>query len=142
MEQQSDLFSTEVKIDAGAKEHIRVLASWCMVIVVVAVSGYILNILELIMQPDEPAVTQSEGFSASFLAGQKSVAGTIITIMIGLAINYFLYRFASTVGNSITSLSQEKFSNSFRNLKIYFAITTIIMILFLLLLLIAALALL
>ncbi|MGZ8553313.1 MAG: hypothetical protein ACXWV8_07905 [Chitinophagaceae bacterium] len=142
MEQQSDLFSTEIKIDTTAKEHIRAIASWCMVIVVVAVSGYLLSVLELIMQPDEPVVTQSEGFSASFLAGQKSVAGTIITIMIGLAINYFLYRFASTVGNSITSLSQERFSNSVRNLKIYFAITTIIMILFLLLLLIAVLALL
>ncbi|MGZ8525521.1 MAG: hypothetical protein ACXWV1_13905 [Chitinophagaceae bacterium] len=142
MEQQSDLFSTEIKIDTAAKEHIRAIASWCMVIVVVAVSGYLLSVLELIIQPDEPVVTQSEGFSASFLAGQKSVAGTIITIMIGLAINYFLYRFASTVGNSITSLSQERFSNSVRNLKIYFAITTIIMILFLLLLLIAVLALL
>jgi hypothetical protein len=142
MEQQSDLFSNEIKIDSAAKEQIRAIASWCMVIVVVAVSGYILSILELFLQPDEPVITQSEGFSASFLAGQKSVAGTIITIMIGLAINYFLYRFASTVGTSIASLSQEKFSNSFRNLKIYFAITTIIMILFLLLLLIAALALL
>jgi hypothetical protein len=142
MEQQTDLFSSEIKIDGVAKEHIRSLASWAMVIVVVAVAGYILNILELIMQPNEPVVTQAEGFSVSFLAGQKSVTGTIITIMIGLAINYFLYRFASTAVSSINGLSQEKFSNSFRNLKIWFAITTIIMILFLLLLLIGVTALL
>jgi hypothetical protein len=113
-----------------------------MVIVVVAVAGYILNILELIMQPNEPVVTQAEGFTVSFLSGQKSVTGTVITIMIGLAINYFLYRFASTVVGSINGLSQEKFSNSFRNLRIWFAITTIIMILFLLLLLIGVVALL
>jgi hypothetical protein len=142
MEQQTDLFSSEIKIDGVAKEHIRSLASWAMVIVVVAVAGYILNILELIMQPNEPVVTQAEGFSVSFLSGQRSVTGTIITIMIGLAINYFLYRFASTAVGSINGLSQEKFSNSFRNLKIWFAITTIIMILFLLLLLIGVTALL
>jgi hypothetical protein len=142
MEQPTDLFSSEIKIDGVAKERIRSLASWAMVIVVVAVAGYILNILELIMQPNERVVTQAEGFSVSFLSGQKSVTGTIITIMIGLAINYFLYRFASTAVSSINGLSQEKFSNSFRNLKIWFAITTIIMILFLLLLLIGVTALL
>jgi len=142
MEQQSDLFASEIKIDAAAKEHIRGLASWAMVIVVVAVFGYVLNILELIMQPNEPVVTQAEGFSASFLSGQKSIGGTVITIMLGLAINYFLYRFASTAVASINGLSQEKFSNSFRNLRIWFAITTILMILFLLLLLIGILSLL
>lgn len=142
MEQQSDLFSSEIKIDGAAKDHIRSLASWAMIIVVVTAFGYVLNILELIIQPDEPVVTQAEGFSASFLSGQKSVGGTVITIMIGLAINYFLYRFASTVTGSINSLSQEKFSNSFRNLRIYFAITTVIMILLLLLLLIGVSALL
>ena len=140
MEQQNDLFSQEIKIDGTAKMHIRSLASWAMVIVVVTVFGYVLNILELIMNPGEPVVTQTEGFTASFLSGEKSVGGTIITIMIGLVINYFLYRFASTIVSSINGISQEKFSNSFRNLKIYFAITTILMILLLLILLIAILA--
>lgn len=136
MEQQNDLFSSDIKIDGTAKEHIRGLASWGMVIVVVAVVGYVLNIIELIIQPNEPLVTQSEGFSAGFFAGEKNVAGTVITIMIGLAINYFLYRFASTAGHSVNSLSPEKLAASFRNLKIWFAITTIIMGLVLLLLLI------
>lgn len=140
MEQQTDLFSSAIKIDGTAKMHIRSIASWAMVIVVATVFGYVLNILELIISPDEPVVTYSEGFTASFLSGEKSVGGTIVTIMIGLVINYFLYRFASGVTSSINGMSQEKFSNSFRNLKIYFAITTIIMILFLLILLIAVLA--
>ena len=140
MEQQTDLFSQEIKIEGTAKMHIRSIASWAMVIIVVTVFGYVLNILELIISPGEPAITQTEGFSVSLLSGEKSVAGTAITIMIGLVINYFLYRFASGVVSSINGLSQEKFSNSFRILKIYFAITTIIMILFLLILLIALLA--
>lgn len=142
MGQQNDLFPQGLKIDATAKEHIKNLALWAMVCVVVAVVGYILNILELIIQPDEPVVTQAEGFATSFLAGQKNVGGTVITIMVGLAINYFLYRFAINVNGAINSLSQEKFNNSFRNLRVYFAITTILMMLFLLLFLIGVSALL
>ena len=137
MKSQSDLFFSEIKIDETAKAYIHSLASWAMVIVVVAVVGYVLNILELVIESNEPAIIQSEGFTASFLAGEKNVAGTVITILIGLVINYFLYRFASTVVSSINGLDQEKFCSSFRNLRIYFAITTIIMLLFLLILLIA-----
>lgn len=113
-----------------------------MVCVVVAIAGYVLNILELIIQQDEPVVTQAEGFTTSFLGEQKNVAGTVITIMIGLAINYFLYRFAINVNAGVNSLSQEKFNNSFRNLRVYFAITTILLMLFLLLFLIGVSALL
>ena len=134
MESQSDLFSPEIKIDETAKAHINSLASWAMVIVVVAVIGYVLNILELVIGSNEPVVVQSEGFTTTFLTGGKNIAGTVITIMIGLLINYFLYRFASTVVSSINGLDQEKFCNSFRSLRIYFAITTIIMLLFLLIL--------
>ncbi|HKO79228.1 MAG TPA: hypothetical protein VJU78_02495 [Chitinophagaceae bacterium] len=140
MEQQTDLFSSAIKIDGTAKMHIRSIASWAMIIVVATVFGYVINILELIISPAEPIVTQSEGFTTTFLSGDKSVGGTVITIMIGLLINYFLYRFASGIVSSVNGMSQEKFSSSFRNLKIYFAITTIILILFLLILLIAVLA--
>ena len=143
METQPDLFSSELKIDATAKAHIRSLASWAMVVVAVTVLGYILNIAELVVAPGGAAMEmESEGFSASVLSGQKSVGGTIFAILIGLAINYFLFRFAGTVNSSIDGLNPEKFGKSFRNLKIYFAITSIFMMLFLLFIVIAVLALL
>lgn len=143
MDSHGDIFSSGLKIDATAKMHIRSLASWAMVIVVVTIVGYVLNIVELIVGPgSEPVSVQSEGFSAAILSGEKNVVGTVITILIGLAVNYFLYKFASTVSSSISGVSQEKFSNGFRNLKIYFAITSIFMILFLLIMLIGLVALL
>ena len=117
--------------------HIRGLASWAMVIVVVTVAGYVLNIVELIVgNRSEEAVVQSEGFTAKILSGQQDVAGTVITILIGLAVNFFLYRFARSVNAGVAALSAEKLAASFRNLKIYFAITSIFMMLILLLLLI------
>jgi hypothetical protein len=60
----------------------------------------------------------------------------VITILLGLVVNYFLYRFARSVTAGVEGLSAEKLSSSFRSLKIYFAITSIFMILVLLLLLI------
>ncbi len=143
MESQNDIFSSELKVDAAAKAHVRSLASWAMVVVATTVIGYLLNIAELVRGTgSEPLGLQQEGFSASILSGEKSVVGTIITILIGLAINYFLFRFASSVSNAVASSSPERFSQSFRNLKTYFAITSIFMMLFLLILLIAVVALL
>ncbi len=143
METQPDLFSSELKIDATAKTHIRSLASWAMIVVAVTVLGYVLNIAELIMSPGSSAIEmESEGFSASVLSGQKSTGGTIFAIVIGLTINYFLFRFAGMVNSSIDGLNTEKFGKSFRNLKIYFAITSIFMMLLLLFIVIAVLALL
>ncbi len=140
MEQQNDLFASAIKIEGTAKIHIRSIASWAMVVVVTTVLGYAFAIFDMVMHPVEPAATQAEGFSASILTGGQSVGWTIFTILVGLAINYLLYRFARGITSSINGMSQEKFSSSFRSLKLYFAITTIILILLVLLLLIAILA--
>ncbi len=139
MDTQQDIFSNELKIDAAARMQIRGLASWAMVIVVVTVVGYALNIIELVIgNNNTEALVQPEGFSAKILAGQQDVTGTVITILVGLTVNYFLYRFARLVNTGIAGMSAEKLGRSFRNLKIYFAITSIFMMLVLLLLLIVA----
>lgn len=143
MDPQSDIFSSGLKVDATAKEHIRGLASWAMLVVAATVLGYVLNIAGLIISGgNEPAGPQPEGFSGALLSGEKNVAGTIITVLIGLAVNYFLYRFASTVNGAATAANSEKFGSSFRHLRIYFAITSIFMMLFLLIMLIVVVALL
>ena len=47
MEQQnSELFSDEIKIDETGKNHILGLASWAMLIVIVSVLGYVLDLLD------------------------------------------------------------------------------------------------
>ena len=140
MEKQKDLFAPAITIDGTAKMHIRGIASWAMVIVVSTILVYVLSILDMVMHPAQPSATQAEGFTASILAQGQSTAGTIFTILVGLAVNYFLYRFARSITSSINGMSLEKFSSSFRSLKLYFAITTIILVLLLLLLLIAIVA--
>lgn len=136
MEEQSSLFSDELKIDDTAKSHIRGMASWAMIMVVVAVIGYVLSILQAIVGDKQEVLTQSEGFTSSILSSEKSMSGVIISILVGLFINYFLFRFATDANRSVNSMNQELFSKSIRNLKIYFAVLSILMILALLFVLI------
>jgi hypothetical protein len=136
---QSDLFKDEFHLDDTGKMHIASLASWAMVVVVTSVLGYIVNTFELFISKDE--YEQVEGFSSAFSYG-SSTGGSIFSIIIGLLINFFLYRFASQAKTAVGALNPEKLNNSFRNLKIYFVITSILMILVLLLVLLGMTALL
>jgi hypothetical protein len=130
---QTDLFRDEFHIDETGKMHIRSLASWAMVVVITSVLGYVASILELFTSKEEYAPV--EGFSSTFAFEGTNTGGSIFVIIIGLLINFFLYRFASQAKTAVGALNVEKLNNSFRNLKIYFVITSILMILVLLLLL-------
>lgn len=127
-EQDSNLFS-DVSIDETAKQHITGIASWAMVVVVTAVIGYLASVIGLFTGAGEDAPVQSEGFGAYFKLGSDSTAGVIFSVAIGLLINYFLYRFATLAKSSIGTQNQEGLTNGFRSLRIYFAITTVLMIL-------------
>jgi len=134
-EQDSNLFS-EVTIDETAKSNIAGIASWAMIIVVTAVIGYVLTVIGLFTKPSVVTV-QRDGFTSSMAMGGGEAVGTIITIIVGLVINYFLYKFATQSRISLATHSQEHLADSFRNLKIYFAITTVLMIIGLLIILLA-----
>ncbi len=140
LQQDSQVFP-DLRIDETAKRHIVTIASWAMLAVVTAVIGYVLSIVEVLTAGDEPAVRE-EGFNfgASLSLGKTSLFGAIVTICIGLLINYFLYTFASMARSLGKVPDQEKLTNSFRSLKIYFAILTVLLILMLLLVLLAVLA--
>jgi hypothetical protein len=136
MEQQDELVPDSVSIDTSAAEHIRSIASWAMIVVVTSVIGYVLSILELF----RPAVIdspQAEGFSVPVVGTSTSIVGTIFTILLGLTVNYFLYRFASGVKTGVNGMQMEQINQGFRSLKMYFTISTILMIIVLLFLLFA-----
>jgi hypothetical protein len=139
-EQDSNLFS-DVTIDETAKRNIAGIASWAMVIVVVAVIGYVLDIVGLFTK-EADVVEQSGGLRSALTMGGGDAVGVVIGIIVGVLINYFLYRFATLSRSSLSSHSQPELADSFRNLRIYFAITTVIMIIGLLFILLGMAALL
>lgn len=129
MEQpQTNLFSTELKIDEPAKSHIRSMASWIMVIVVVAVIGYALSVLSLFSSRDI-GVPRTEGFGSSLITDSNSPGQVLFSVIIGLLLNYFLFRFASGAKSALNGMNQAQMASSFRSLKIYFVITSILLIL-------------
>jgi small-conductance mechanosensitive channel len=138
MEQQdasSSLF--DLSIDETAKDHLRRICSWTMVIVITAVIGYVVAIIKAFMPKAQ--VIQSEGFGVSVGAGQN-LGSVIFGIIIGLLINYFLYQFANLTKKGVNGMSQTDLNAGFYNLKIYFVIISIMVIIALAIVLLAFLA--
>lgn len=113
-------------MDSIARQHIRSIASWATIIVTTTVVGYALSLIVSFLRKS-PAIQQSEGFDlTSRLGGGSETLTEIITILIGLFINFFLFRFATQAKAAIEGYNQEQLASGFRNLKIYFMITTIL----------------
>lgn len=130
MEQQSEsnLFNNLI-IDREARQHIQTMSTWATVVVIIAGIGYLFNILELV-SPSQPEVS-SEGFGAyvkMMTTGSAGVGMTIIGLVIGIVINYFLLKFSLEAKRAVMEINTPLLSSSFSNLKNYFLITTIYII--------------
>jgi len=138
MEQQDTSNSLfDLSIDETAKDHLRRICSWTMVIVITAVIGYVVAIIKALLPKAQ--VIQSEGFGVSVGAGQN-LGSVIFGIIIGLLINYFLYQFANLTKKGVNGMSQTDLNTGFYNLKIYFVIISIMVIIALAIVLLAFLA--
>ncbi|HEY2721361.1 MAG TPA: DUF5362 family protein [Chitinophagaceae bacterium] len=122
--QENSLF--DLYIDETSKEHLRKIATWAVVIVVCAIVGYIISIIKL-SQP-RPQILESEGFGVTRTVERGNVVGTIILILIGLLVNYFLFQFANFIRKGVNGMSQTDLNTGFTNLKIYFIIVGILVI--------------
>ena len=137
MEQNTDNSLFDLSIDETAKDHLRRICSWTLVIVITAVIGYVVAIIKAFMPKTQ--VVQSEGFGVSVGAGQN-LGSVIFGIIIGLLINYFLYQFANLTKRGVNGMSQTDLNTGFYNLKIYFVIISIMVIIALAIVLLAFLA--
>jgi len=126
MEQQDTSNSLfDLSIDETAKDHLRRICSWTLVIVITAVIGYVVAIIKAFMPKTQ--VVQSEGFGVSLSTGQ-GIGSVIFGIIIGLLINYFLYQFANLTKKGVNGMSQTDLNAGFYNLKIYFVIISVLVI--------------
>ena len=125
MEQNTDNSLFDLSIDETAKDHLRRICSWTLVIVITAVIGYVVAIIKAFMPKTQ--VVQSEGFGVSLSTGQ-GIGSVIFWIIIGLLINYFLYQFANLTKKGVNGMSQTDLNAGFYNLKIYFVIISVLVI--------------
>src|SRR5688572_10312580 len=139
-QQSADLFSTPIRIDDTARRTINSLAQWAMIVVTTAVIGYVVTIIQALTSSPVTETT-SEGFSTYMrLGASQGIGSALFGVIIGLLINYFLYRFSVQSRKSIAASDVDQLGGSFRNLKIYFIIITIFMIIISLFALIGVLA--
>ena len=122
-ENQTDLFAG-VSFDITAREHIRSMAGWIMTGVVVAILGYILSAVDLATHPAAGAETGN--FSMGLSGLELSVS--ILFILIGLVVNYFLYRFAVLARRGLKNQDQAQLNAGLHSLKLFFIITSVICI--------------
>jgi hypothetical protein len=125
MEQDVENSLFDLSIDETAKDHLRKICSWTMIIVIVAVIGYVVAIIKALMPKAQ--LVQSEGFGVSVSAGQ-GVGSVIFGVIIGLLINYFLYQFSNLTKKGVNGMSQTDLNAGFYNLKIYFVIISVLVI--------------
>jgi hypothetical protein len=128
--QESSLF--DFSIDETAKDHLRRISNWAMVTVVCAVIGYVVEIIKA-LQPAS-RIVQREGFGMDIVGG-SNLLGTILEIIIGLVVNYFLFQFANLTRKGVNGLSQGELNAGFYNLKIYFIIIGVFVIIVLMIVL-------
>ena len=125
MEQDTENSLFDLSIDETAKDHLRRICSWTMVIVITAVIGYVIAIIKALLPKTQ--VIQSEGFGISVNTGQ-TLGSAIFGIIIGLLLNYFLYQFANLTKKGVNVMNQTDLNTGFYNLKIYFVIISVLVI--------------
>jgi hypothetical protein len=123
----NDLFG-DLTFDHTARQYIRSIAGWAMVIVVVALISYAIALIQSFTTPEVAAV-RSEGFDFGLKTTRADKTWTIIPILFGLLLNFFLFRFATQAKTGVNGLNQAALNKSFNSLKIYFMITVILSIL-------------
>ena len=137
--QGHDIFTSGLKIDETAHRHITGIAQWTKIIVITAVIGYVLVLLGLFTGSREVVTSSNEGFSDYFRSGSQGVGGAIFGIILGLLLNYFLYMFSLQSRKTLMGTEPGLLGSSFRNLKIYFIMLTVLWIIgFLFLLVVSA----
>ena len=143
-EQQSPALS-ELQFDENAKSSVKTMATWAMVIVITSLVGYVLAIAKYFKQKNEmESVFNSEdlGGSSSMMrtVGTAGLFSTVISVLIGLLVTYFLYMFATKAKKGMEGLSEYDVNIGFTNFKNYFLVIGILVIIALVIFLFAMIA--
>lgn len=125
-ENQTHLFGN-ITFDQTARQYLRSIISWSMIIVTVSVIGYIISIIQTFFTT-KAAIPKEEGFGEYVSISSSDSVSVFISIVLGLTINYFLYRFASQSRAGMDGLDQNKLSKSFSSLKSYFIIMAVLFV--------------
>lgn len=130
---QGSIFN-DLEFDQVARQHIRTIAQWGMIIVILAVIGYAINLFQAFTANPYEQLAQQEGFGQLFQRFSGTNKGsTIFFVILGLLIHFFLFRFCTQAKRAVDLSDAASLGSSFASLKGYFMIQAIIVIILFLL---------
>lgn len=119
-----------ISFDASARGQLKQVALWAKICTLCAFIGYGIAMIVAIFGHKDYSLEAGEN---SFGAYARARSGTltiwtILTVLGGVIINYFLYRFAIAAERGVQSMDPLKVNEGFNNLRIYFKILGILLI--------------
>jgi hypothetical protein len=120
----------ELRLEDENRSQIQTIAKWAKIMAVCAFISYTTAIIVAIFGKETASISSfNDGnITASGFSRIGNIAGAFVIAIIGLAINYFLYRFAVDIGQSINTVDQFKLNSGLANLKTYFKILCILLL--------------
>jgi Family of unknown function (DUF5362) len=114
-----------ISFDEATRAQIKQAAVWAKVITLCAFAGYaVVLVVAIFGQPAYP--DDSEGVVT--LARTSSIIGIILSVGLGVLVNYFLYRFAVATAKGMDNMDNLKTNEGFNALRRYFKICGILII--------------
>jgi hypothetical protein len=114
--------------DMAGLDTLRQLALWAKIISVCAFIGYVFSLAGALFGHPKSSALLDDQSPALGVARTSNILGTFLIVIIGGAINYFLYRFAVGIDRGVRSMDTLKVNEGFNSLRIYFKILGIILI--------------
>ena len=131
-----------LSFDASGLDSLRQLSIWAKIISICAFIGFGFSLASAFFGHPQGTQYLDENSPAVSAARTSGILTAIVTVIITGAINYFLYRFAASVGRGVKSMDALKVNEGFNSLRLYFKIFGILLIIGLTVLFIAILILL
>lgn len=126
-----------LSFDLVGLDHLKQLSLWAKITSICAFIGYIFSIVSALFGHPRINGLVEENSTSLGMMRASNVLGTFLVLIIGGAINYFLYRFAVAVGQGAQSMDLLKVNSGFNSLRIYFKILGIMLIIVLSILVLA-----
>lgn len=117
----------DISFDTALRASIKQAAVWAKVCALCAFIGYAIALVVAIFGRQD-YVTETEGFQVGNLLRAGNLAFVLISTLIGVVINYFLFRFATATARGMDAMDSIQTNQGFEHLRIYFKILGILLI--------------
>jgi len=110
----------QLSFDEQGRRILRSLAIWASVCAITAFISYGLNIMQAWLLPGRVVSEENANVQIQAIAKISVMTGTVLSVLLGTALNYFLIRFSAATRSGIDQMDQGKLNAGFSNLKVYF----------------------